>query len=389
MSEPIRLVCPECDAVHRVKQVTLGKLYRCKKCKAGLITLAPAVLRCPHCRAETAPSHVEVSRLITCDQCQETPLLQVVFPATTPPPREIAATAERVEEQAPESHTAPPETSATEPEENTEKASQQPSSPPPIPEKAPDSQPHSQPEPQPHLRLVKREEERPAAPPRPEKPLFAPDEPERETVFTPPPKSPGKQTLRDRATDKPERQSLDLPGSSPDDVEAEKPFDQPPPGPQRSAAHLPAAAPVHEERAVAALRNIFRDLQAPLVREINRGRWTAPLWVIGVILLLASVAVGALYGLYVDMRRELTDHRHDLEEVRTERDRYEEDLKNLHADFRKQQQKWLRTLDDYYFKLKSAEDRERDRREKLETLSRKLEQTERVARKYKQELERR
>lgn len=73
----IRLVCPECDAVHRVKNITLGKLYRCKKCKSGLITMQPAVLVCPACGATRPPAHIEVSRLITCDECEQSPVMEV------------------------------------------------------------------------------------------------------------------------------------------------------------------------------------------------------------------------------------------------------------------------------------------------------------------------
>lgn len=77
MPDAIRLVCPECDAVHRVKEITLGKLYRCKKCKSGLITMTPAVLVCPSCGSTTPPSHVEVSRLVTCQECEDAPLMTV------------------------------------------------------------------------------------------------------------------------------------------------------------------------------------------------------------------------------------------------------------------------------------------------------------------------
>lgn len=75
--DAIRLVCPECDAVHRVKNITLGKLYRCKKCKAGLITMQPAVLVCPACGATRSPAHIEVSRLVTCDECEQMSLMNV------------------------------------------------------------------------------------------------------------------------------------------------------------------------------------------------------------------------------------------------------------------------------------------------------------------------
>ncbi len=80
MSEVIRLVCPECDAVHRVKSVTLGKLYRCKKCRSGLITMQPAILVCPNCGATTPPTHIEVSKLITCEECEKAPLMEVRLP---------------------------------------------------------------------------------------------------------------------------------------------------------------------------------------------------------------------------------------------------------------------------------------------------------------------
>ncbi|MCX7934646.1 MAG: hypothetical protein N3A66_05230, partial [Planctomycetota bacterium] len=86
-SEVIRLVCPACDTVHRVKAVALGKLYRCKKCRAGLITMTPARVFCAACGFALPPAHVEVSRLLTCPRCPHAPLLQLDFP----PPALIAA----------------------------------------------------------------------------------------------------------------------------------------------------------------------------------------------------------------------------------------------------------------------------------------------------------
>ena len=80
MPDVIRLVCPECDAVHRVKSVTLGKLYRCKKCRSGLITMQPAILVCPNCGATTPPTHIEASKLITCEECEKAPLMEVRLP---------------------------------------------------------------------------------------------------------------------------------------------------------------------------------------------------------------------------------------------------------------------------------------------------------------------
>ena len=85
MAEVIRLVCPECDAVHRVKSVTLGKLYRCKKCRSGLITMQPAILVCPNCGATTPPAHIEASKLITCEECEKAPLMEVRLPGVEYP----------------------------------------------------------------------------------------------------------------------------------------------------------------------------------------------------------------------------------------------------------------------------------------------------------------
>ena len=85
MADVIRLVCPECDAVHRVKSVTLGKLYRCKKCRSGLITMQPAILVCPNCGATTPPAHIEASKLITCEECEKAPLMEVRLPGVEYP----------------------------------------------------------------------------------------------------------------------------------------------------------------------------------------------------------------------------------------------------------------------------------------------------------------
>lgn len=89
MNEPIRLVCSECDTVHRVKKVTLGKLYRCKKCREPLITMSPAIVKCPSCDKSYPPAHVDVSRLITCDVCEDEPLMTLEFPPPVRPVREV------------------------------------------------------------------------------------------------------------------------------------------------------------------------------------------------------------------------------------------------------------------------------------------------------------
>ena len=99
MADVIRLVCPECDAVHRVKSVTLGKLYRCKKCRSGLITMQPAILSCPNCGATTPPAHIEVSRLITCDECEKAPLMEVRMPGVRYPVKELSKETEQIATQ--------------------------------------------------------------------------------------------------------------------------------------------------------------------------------------------------------------------------------------------------------------------------------------------------
>jgi hypothetical protein len=92
-SEPIRLVCPSCDTVHRVKAVTMGKLYRCKKCRKGLVTMTPATPKCAACGFSLPAAHVEVSRLLTCPRCPSSPLLQIDFspPSAAPMLHDVAA----------------------------------------------------------------------------------------------------------------------------------------------------------------------------------------------------------------------------------------------------------------------------------------------------------
>ncbi len=75
MEEPVRLVCPECDAVYRVKKLTLGKAYNCKKCGSPLVTHDETVLVCPNCRARSEPAHIDVSRKTYCSECAERPQL--------------------------------------------------------------------------------------------------------------------------------------------------------------------------------------------------------------------------------------------------------------------------------------------------------------------------
>lgn len=75
MDEPVKLVCPECDAAYRVKHLTLGKAYNCKKCGAPLVTMDTEYLSCPGCGAQTGPAHVDVSRRLHCTECAERPAL--------------------------------------------------------------------------------------------------------------------------------------------------------------------------------------------------------------------------------------------------------------------------------------------------------------------------
>lgn len=79
-AEPVRLVCGSCDTVHRVKQVELGKLYRCKRCRSGLKTLGQAVLTCPICAVETEAGQVDVSQEYRCPQCENKPAMRLSFP---------------------------------------------------------------------------------------------------------------------------------------------------------------------------------------------------------------------------------------------------------------------------------------------------------------------
>lgn len=77
VEESIRLICPECDTVHRVKRLTLGKQYKCKRCQTPLVTLESASLVCPQCGASSPPTQVDVSRASYCSSCPSPTLLQV------------------------------------------------------------------------------------------------------------------------------------------------------------------------------------------------------------------------------------------------------------------------------------------------------------------------
>ena len=84
MDEAVRLVCPDCDTAYRVKNLTLGKAYNCKKCGAPLLTMNPESLLCPDCGAASEPSHLDVSRRIYCSECTDRPALVLAGYGTVP-----------------------------------------------------------------------------------------------------------------------------------------------------------------------------------------------------------------------------------------------------------------------------------------------------------------
>ncbi|GHS93236.1 hypothetical protein FACS1894139_02210 [Planctomycetales bacterium] len=98
LMDAIRLVCPECDTVHRVKNLTLGKPYRCKQCGAGLITMQPAALVCPACGATRPPAYLEVSHSATCGECAAAPLMEIKIGEIIYRPSDLTAAAEKTPE---------------------------------------------------------------------------------------------------------------------------------------------------------------------------------------------------------------------------------------------------------------------------------------------------
>lgn len=69
VGEPVRLICPVCGQVHRVKRLTIGKPYQCKKCGAGLVTLEPAAPACPHCGHTPEPDIIDPAVPYACGEC--------------------------------------------------------------------------------------------------------------------------------------------------------------------------------------------------------------------------------------------------------------------------------------------------------------------------------
>lgn len=69
MEEPVRLVCPDCNLVYRVKKLTLGKDYKCKACGAGLHSLDPVALQCSSCGAEGGEERLNPAEVPACPSC--------------------------------------------------------------------------------------------------------------------------------------------------------------------------------------------------------------------------------------------------------------------------------------------------------------------------------
>lgn len=80
-----------------------------------------------------------------------------------------------------------------------------------------------------------------------------------------------------------------------------------------------------EERAVAALRKVFSEMQVPLLEEIERSRGGAPWWLVGILSLFAIVILGFLFGKLEEAQRiakqAVEGRERAEEEARRERER--------------------------------------------------------------------
>lgn len=438
-SEPIRLVCPDCESVHRVKRLTLGKLYRCKKCRTGLITMHPAALTCPNCNAKTPPSHVEVSRLITCDQCDEAPLLEVVIdgravseePAEAEP-FETSSSIETVPHGTawgvePENHPAPrvEETVALDGEADAP-GEERPAATPvatataggigetahPDPARADpastdaakadataadpvldgmtgmdgEALPSDTP-PGLDSEMAEAEGGDPAgidarAFTLSEDRLWSDGEAtgfagfpqgdaagESESIHDgdPEPEARG----ADLGTVEPTMNQEDSDGVQRTEAEVHHPgagSDEPgDPGPTPEMERLPARQTPKEERAVMALREVFQELQQPLISEIERSRSSIPSWYawVALILMLPMVlAIAYLLAEWEESHRELetarADYEKSLEIARKEIGRERADLNRLHQDYvKKSEEEKLQSKKHYEKELRLLRD-ERD-----------------------------
>lgn len=252
VEERIRLVCPRCDTVHRVRSITLGKLYRCKRCSAGLETLHPAVLRCGECGLTRQPERIAVSRLMTCDRCISHPLLDVTFPR--PPDPAIETRAERVETTSDAPVDRPVHTGMDRNDDTavTGAASSAPSR-------------STEPVLASGATIATAEPSRDGS---------SPDDPDTDTETA---------ALRSGG---PEGRSANGPPTSGDAARDES----------GDPEEAPLAPALREERAFRTLRTMMEEIQAPLLAEIDSARRSVPLWLAGVAILLLLLLTGALYS---------------------------------------------------------------------------------------------
>lgn len=89
VEEPVRLVCPDCELVYKVKRLTLGKEYKCRQCGGNLRSLESVTLGCPVCGERADVEHLDPMHVPHCEKCAEAPSL--TFPPKEEPPESPAA----------------------------------------------------------------------------------------------------------------------------------------------------------------------------------------------------------------------------------------------------------------------------------------------------------
>lgn len=75
MDEPVRLVCPDCQLVYRLKRLTPGKQYRCRQCGVDLRSLEPVRLTCASCGAVSEEKDFDPANPPRCQLCEDAPPL--------------------------------------------------------------------------------------------------------------------------------------------------------------------------------------------------------------------------------------------------------------------------------------------------------------------------
>ena len=94
VEEPVRLVCPECELVYKVKRLTLGKEYKCRQCGSGLRSLESVLLRCPSCGEECEREQFDPADVPQCPHCEAAPKL--TLPGTVRNDQPAAASGESI-----------------------------------------------------------------------------------------------------------------------------------------------------------------------------------------------------------------------------------------------------------------------------------------------------